>query len=161
MTNALETDDPAKVAPEPTTQASRLTLALRQVATLGGCLILGGMVVERLRPDEATGAAGYVSTPFVWAAIVWAGLLLLDALAFEQSLIRRLERTPLLVGAAVGIVVLVVGLARFTAGNTADRLPYLFGNAVGAAIFWWGIAGLAVLLWHAAIAGRTSASDAG
>lgn len=149
------TIDAASIAPEhtttPPTRAERLTFALRQTAALGGCLILGGMVVERLRP-EAAGTRGFISTPFVWAAVIWAALLLLDALAFDHSQLRRLDRLPLAVGGIAGALVLFVGLAQFSAGTVSSRLTYVLGNAMGAAVFWWGIAGLVLLLWQLATA---------
>lgn len=142
------------------TRSSRLTFALRQAATLGGCLVLGGLVVERLRP-EAAGDRGFISTPFFWAAGVWAALLLLDALAFRHSQVRRLDRSPLAVGGIAGVLVFLVGLAQFSAGTTGGRLSYLLGNAIGAAVFWWGIAGVALLLWHLATEGSNPSVSTG
>ena len=124
----------------------RVALALRQGAVLAGCLIVGGAAVDRLRPDEAA-ARDIVTTPFLWGAVLSVAVLLLHAVAFEESQMRRLEREPLVLGGVAAAVTLLVGLVSFDAGSTGSRIVYLVANAVGALVFWWAIFSLAWLLF--------------
>ena len=130
---------------EPAPLEQRVVFALRQAAILSGCLVLGGLLVDRLRPEEAS-ARDIFTTPFLWAAALWIIVLLFHAIAFERPVNRRLEREPLLVAAGIGLVIFVVGVARFTTGPVGRRIIYLATNAIGSILFWWAITSLVALL---------------
>lgn len=138
-------NDDDRVAREPRPLEERIMFALRQAAILAVCLIVGGLLVDRLRPDEAT-ARDIFTTPFLWAAALWAIVLVFHAIAFERPVSRRLEREPLFIAGAIGVVIFVVGVARFTSGPTGRRIMYLATNAIGSVLFWWAITSLIALL---------------
>lgn len=119
--------------------------ALRQAALMAVALVMGGLVTERLRPDEAIDR-GFTATPFLWAIVVWVVVLVFDLVAFDESQMRSLERTPLFAAVGIGVVVLLVGLVSYDAGSFGRRIVYLFATSLGAVMFWWGIISLAVLL---------------
>lgn len=131
--------------PQPLPLGERLGLAARQGALVAVSLIVGGAVVDRLRPDEAT-ARDVFATPFLWAAILWLAVLVLHAVAFERSQIRHLDREPLMFAGAMGLFVFIVGVASFDAGDAGRRLLYLAANAIGAIVFWWAVASLVYLV---------------
>ena len=133
----------AEPAPRPLDQ--RIAFALRQAAVLSVCLIVGGLLVDRLRPDEAA-IRDIFTTPFLWAAALWIVVLLFHAVAFERPVNRRLEREPLLIAGGIGVAIFVIGVARFTTGPLGRRIIYLATNAIGAVLFWWAITSLVALL---------------
>lgn len=118
--------------------------ALRQAGLMAVALLVGGMVTERLRPEDALDR-GIASTPFLWAIVVWAVVLVLDVVAFEESQMPSLERMPLYASVGIGALTFVVGLVSYDAGSFGRRVVYLFANSLGAAVFWWAVIGLAVL----------------
>lgn len=130
----------------PTSVESRIVFALRQAVVLVLCLLVGGALVARLRPDEAV-ERGMVSTPFLWAAALWLIVLIFHAIAFEKSQMRRLEREPLMLAVAVGVVMFAIGVTSFGAGDAGRRILYLATNALGTILFWWAVFSLARLFW--------------
>ncbi len=143
--NELETDNDERSDSEPLRLEQRIVFALRQAAILSACLLLGGLLVDRLRPDEAS-SRDVFNTPFLWAAALWCVVLLFHAIAFERPVNRRLEREPLLIAAAIGSLIFVIGIASFTTGPLGRRLVYLATNAIGSVLFWWAITSLVMLL---------------
>ena len=133
------------VEPAPRPLDQRIAFALRQAAVLSVCLIVGGLLVDRLRPDEAA-IRDIFTTPFLWAAALWIVVLLFHAVAFERPVNRRLEREPLLIAGGIGVAIFVIGVARFTTGPLGRRIIYLATNAIGAVLFWWAITSLVALL---------------
>ncbi len=123
----------------------RIVFALRQAAILSVCLIVGGLLVDRLRPDEAA-VRDIFTAPFLWAAALWVIVLLFHAIAFEQPVTRRLEREPLFIAGAIGLAIFVIGVIQFTTGPTGRRIIYLATNAIGSVLFWWAITSLVMLL---------------
>lgn len=140
--------------PTGSTARSRLGTALRQAAVIAIVLIVAGGLIDRLRPEEASNRS-FGSTPLRWAAVLWIVVLLVDAIGFEPSQLRRLERVPLGLATAIGAAVLVIGLATFDGGSTIRRLVYLVANAAGAVAFWWAIL---ALLWLLVATDRTDAA---
>lgn len=131
-----------------TVREQRSLLALRQTGVLAVALVVAGLVTERLRPVEAVDR-GIASTPFFWAIVVWAVVLLINAVVFDASQISVLEGSPLYGGLIAGGVMFVFGLVGFDAGDFGRRVIYLFANAMGAVMFWWGICSLGVLVARA------------
>ncbi len=125
----------------------RLLFAMRQAALMAFALLVAGLVTERLRPDE-TLDRGIVSTPFLWAIVVWLVVLVFNAVAFEQTQMRALENLPLYAAATIGALVFLIGLAGYDAGSFGHRLVYVFANSVGAVMFWWAIISLGFLVTH-------------
>ncbi len=119
--------------------------ALRQGALIALALLVGGLVTERLRPDEALDR-GIVATPFLWAIVVWCVVLAVNELAFDDSQMRSLERTPLIAASAIGAIVLLIGLISYDQGAFGRRLVYLLANSLGAVMFWWAIISLGSLV---------------
>lgn len=130
----------------PSSVESRIVFALRQAVLLVLCLLVGGALVARLRPDEAV-ERGMVSTPFLWAAALWLIVLIFHAIAFEKSQMSRLEREPLMLAVAVGVVMFAIGVMSFSAGDAGRRILYLATNALGTILFWWAVFSLARLFW--------------
>lgn len=150
------TDDPAAVSlPAPRSSAAgasesvatRLIFALRQAALLGVALLVAGLVTERLRPDESLDR-GIASTPFLWAIVLWAIVLLFSAIAFDEPQTHQLEGTPLYGAAGIGAVVFLTGLVALDDGSFGRRLVYLFATSLGAIMFWWAVISLVFLLAH-------------
>lgn len=139
------TDLEARALAPPKPVEERIAFALRQAAVLCACLIVGGLLVGRLRPDEAA-ERDIFTTPFLWAAALWIVVLLFHAIAFEHPVNRRLEREPLFIAGAIGVAIFVIGVARFTTGPTGRRIIYLATNAIGSILFWWAITSLISLL---------------
>jgi hypothetical protein len=132
---------------DPAAQArgERVVYALRQAALLAVALLVAGLVTQRLRPPEALDR-GFVSTPFLWAIVLWLVVLLINAVAFHESEMRTLERVPLLAALAIGAVVFISGLIGFGDGAVSRRVIYLFANSVGAIMFWWALISVGVLV---------------
>lgn len=146
--DSTDTGAGTEVLDAPTTPLpleERVVFALRQAAILSVCLIVGGLLVDRLRPDEAA-VRDIFTAPFLWAAALWVVVLLFHAIAFEQPVTRRLEREPLLIAGAIGVAMFVTGVVRFTTGPTGRRIIYLATNAIGSVLFWWAITSLVMLL---------------
>jgi len=136
----------ALAAPSPPVPLEeRIVFALRQAAILSVCLIVGGLLVDRLRPDEAA-VRDIFTAPFLWAAALWVLVLLFHAIAFEEPVTRRLEREPLFVAGAIGLAIFVIGVVQFTTGPTGRRIIYLATNAIGSVLFWWAVTSLIMLL---------------
>lgn len=108
-------------------------------------LLVGGLVTQRLQPDQVLDR-DFVATPFLWAIVLWCAVLAFNALAFERSQMRSLERAPLLAAAGIGALVFVVGLIGYDDGSFGRRVVYLFSNSLGAVMFWWAVIGLGVLV---------------
>ena len=119
--------------------------ALRQASLLGVALLVAGLVTERLRPDQALDR-DIASAPFLWAIVVWLGVLLFGALAFDQPPTRLLEGKPLVGAAIIGAVVFVVGLVSLDDGSFGRRLVYVLANSLGAVMFWWAVLAFGYLL---------------
>jgi len=120
--------------------------ALGHSAALWVGLIIVGLVMDRLRPDELADR-GFLSTPFLWTAALWTGVLLFHAVVFDESQVRRLDRSPLAVAAALGSVTFALGLRGLRGvGDVARRLLYVAANALGAVVFWWSVTSLVLLL---------------
>lgn len=128
--------------------SARGAIALRQVGLLALALFVAGRVTERLRPIEAVDR-GIASTPFLWAIVVWAVVLLVNAAAFDSSQVSTLEGTPLYCGLIAGAAIFIFGLVDFDVGAFGRRAIYLFANAMGAVMFWWGICSLGALVARA------------
>jgi hypothetical protein len=146
--SAVDSGDGTEVldAPSPPLPLEeRIVFALRQAAILSVCLIVGGLLVDRLRPEEAA-IRDIFTAPFLWAAALWVLVLLFHAIAFEQPVTRRLEREPLFIAGAIGLVIFVIGVIQFTTGPTGRRIIYLATNAIGSVLFWWAITSLVMLL---------------
>lgn len=133
--------------PHATRVGDRLTFALRQFAIAAVVLLVLGALTEASRPDDAV-ARDIVESPFRWAIVAWLALLVLNAVAFERSQMRRLQGTPLALSIALGVCVMVVGLVAFDGGTASDRFLFLFLGSIGATTFWWPVFGLASLLWR-------------
>jgi len=117
---------------------------MRQGAFLAVALLIAGRVAERLRPVELLDR-GIASTPFLWAIVAWMVVLVLNTVAFDNSQMRELERTPLIAALVVGGLVFVTGVVGVDA-DFGRRLIYSLANALGAVLFWWGIFSIATLL---------------
>jgi len=138
----LMTDVDRDLGPSP--MGERFVVALRQVALLTVALIVAGLVTERLQPEGAVDR-GIASTAFLWAILVWAVVLLVNAVAFDTSQISALEGRPLYCGLAAGAILFIFGLIGYEGGTFGSRVVYLFANAMGAVMFWWGLCGLGEL----------------
>jgi len=123
----------------------RIVFALRQCAFVAVALLIVGLVAARLRPAEAL-ERGIVSTPFLWAIVVWTIVLFVNALAFDQSRMRELEQGPLYVSLILGAAVFAIGLVGFDQGDASRRMAYLLANSLGAVMFWWGLLSLGYLI---------------
>lgn len=108
-------------------------------------LLVGGVVTERLQPEQVLDR-DFVATPFLWAIVVWCVVLGFNALAFERSQMRSLERVPLFVAVGIGALVFVIGLIGYDGGSLGRRIAYLFSNSLGAVMFWWAVIGFGALL---------------
>ena len=127
--------------------SGRLTFAGRQAAIVAVALLILSSVTEASRPSEAADR-DLVTSPFLWSIVLWAALLLFNALAFERSQMRELEGVPSMIALALGVVVFAVGAAAFDAGSTGGRMRYLALNSIGVVIFWWALTGLGYLMWR-------------
>ena len=123
----------------------RIVFALRQAALLAVALLVAGFVTERLRPEEALDR-GIASTPYLWAIVVWLIVLLVNALAFDSSQTRAIERIPLYIATVIGAVIFLTGLVSLDAGAFGRRFVYLFATSLGAIMFWWAVCSLGYLL---------------
>ena len=119
--------------------------ALRQWGLMAVALLILSQLAERLRPVEAV-PRSIAGTPFLWAIVVWGAVLAFNAVAFDTSQTRDLERRPLFIGIAVGVLVAVVTLIGVDAASASGRFGFAVVNGFGATLFWWGIASLVHLV---------------
>lgn len=133
--------------------SDRLAFAVRQIALVAVALFVLSAMTSGIRPAEAADR-DIVTSPFRWTIVVWAVLLLFNAIGSERSQMRQIEGRPLLAALAIGVATFLVGVATFDAGSTGDRLLFLILNSVGVALFWWALIGLGYLMWN-----RFSCSD--
>jgi predicted neutral ceramidase superfamily lipid hydrolase len=137
--------DTEQATSAPAPMGDRIVFGLRQAALLGVALLIAGLVTERLRPDAVLDR-GLASTPFLVAIVVWFVVLLLHAVAFDQSQMRSLEAKPLYAAAFIGAFVFLTGVISLDSGQAGRRFIYVFANSVGAIMFWWGVISMGYLL---------------
>jgi len=92
---------------------TRVIRALQVAGVLGFTLLIvglvaSGLVASRLRPPVLTGQRSLVTTPFLWAIVLWTAALVFDAVAFRTSQLDLLIKRPLQVAAALSGALLVV-----------------------------------------------------
>lgn len=137
---------PDRVTPDAAESLTdRLTIGLRQGGVMAVALLIAGQLAERLRPPDALDR-GIIDTPFLWAIVIWAVTLVFHAFAFERSVLRQLERHPLVGGAVAGGLVFVIGLIGVSGVSFGRRALYAFANSLGAVLFWWGVFSLGYLV---------------
>lgn len=120
-------------------RAERVQFALRQAGLVTVALLVAAVVTERLRPDHVPDR-GLVSAIFWGAIVVWVLALLVDA-GFERSQMRALQGLPLQVAGAIDVLAVILGMALID-----NAIAYVFATALGTAMFWWGLLGLALLV---------------
>lgn len=144
-TTLVDAEGPDAASVETMPRNERIIFACRQAAIVGVPLLFASAVTERLRPDEAL-ERNVISTPFLWAIVIWLIALLFHAAAFEQSQVRDLEREPMIAAAVIAAVLFFTGLVTFDAGDGLRRILYLAANSLGAMAFWWGLISLGLLV---------------
>ncbi|MEM7093133.1 MAG: hypothetical protein AAF567_09025 [Actinomycetota bacterium] len=133
---------------EPTSHPAigeRLGDALRQAAVFVAASVFGALLLDRIRPEEATDRDIF-TTPYAWAAALWIVVLVFHAIAFDRPQLGAIQREPLMLALGVAIITLFIGILQFDAGSAAERFGYLLVNAVGTALFWWAAFALVQLL---------------
>ena len=128
-----------------TEAGSRFLFTARQAGVVAICLLVAGSIVSQLRPSDVVDR-GSASTPFVWAAVVWAITLIVHAVVTGQRRTTLFEREPLWLATTIAATTFTIAAFNLSSDSFGREIVYLAGLASGWLVFWWAVASLVRLL---------------